>query len=49
MAAFRIRETANRILTLANSVRDETLRVELRTVCQRLLADEHALLTRSRS
>ena len=48
MAAFRIRETANRIATLANSVRDDTLRAELQSVCQRLLSEERALLTRSR-
>ena len=49
MAAFRIRETANRIATLANSVRDDTLRAELHSVCQRLLSEERALLTRGRS
>jgi hypothetical protein len=49
MAAFRIRETANRIATLANSVRDEALRAELLAVCERLLSEERALLTRSRS
>ena len=48
MAAFRIRETANRIITLANSTRSENLRRDLLVVCERLLAEETALLTRSR-
>jgi hypothetical protein len=46
MAAFRIRETANRIATLANSTRSETLKRELTAVCERLLAEEAALLAR---
>lgn len=48
MAAFRIRETANRVATLARSVRDERLRAELLAVCERLLAEERALLGLSR-
>ena len=48
MAAFRIRETANRVATLAHSVRDEALRGELLAVCQRLQAEERALLVRGR-
>lgn len=48
MAAFRIRETANRIITLANSTRSENLRRDLLVVCERLLAEETALLTRGR-
>jgi hypothetical protein len=47
MAAFRIRETANRIATLANSARDEALRRELLLVCERLLAEERELLSRA--
>jgi hypothetical protein len=47
MAAFRIRETANRIATLANSARDEGLRAELRIVYERLLDEERALLRMS--
>jgi hypothetical protein len=48
MAAFRIRETANRIITLAKSTRSENLRRDLLVVCERLLAEETALLTRDR-
>jgi hypothetical protein len=48
MAAFRIRETANRIATLANSTRSDALRRELLVVCERLHAEEAALLTRGR-
>jgi hypothetical protein len=44
MAAFRIRETANRIATLANSAQDERLRGELLAICQTLLHEERALL-----
>ncbi|MDX2170384.1 MAG: hypothetical protein SF182_25150 [Deltaproteobacteria bacterium] len=44
MAAFRIRETANRIATLANNATDSALKHELLTVCQRLLAEERTLL-----
>jgi hypothetical protein len=44
MAAFRIRETANRIATLANNAADDALRRDLLTLCQRLLAEERALL-----
>jgi hypothetical protein len=47
MAAFRIRETANRITTLANSAQDEHLRRELLTVCERLLKEERDLLFRT--
>jgi len=48
MAAFRIRETANRIATLANSVHEASLRRELLGVCERLLAEERDLLALSR-
>jgi len=44
MAAFRIRETANRIATLANSAQDENLRRALKVLNQRLMCEEHALL-----
>lgn len=44
MAAFRIRETANRIATLARSVRDPALRRELSAVCERLLEEERTLV-----
>ena len=44
MAAFRIREAANRIATLANSAQNETLRHELLSICQRLVNEERALL-----
>ena len=44
MAAFRIRETANRIATLANSANDGALKRELLMLCQRLLAEERTLL-----
>jgi hypothetical protein len=44
MAAFRIRETANRIATLANNASDGALKRELLTLCQRLLAEERTLL-----
>jgi len=47
MAAFRIRETANRIATLANSARDDGLRRELQRVYERLLSEERSLLTRT--
>lgn len=49
MAAFRIRETANRIATLANSARDETMRRALVATCERLLEEERRLLELSRS
>jgi hypothetical protein len=48
MAAFRIRETAHRIETLANSARDDGLRRDLILVCERLIAEEIALLARMR-
>lgn len=44
MAAFRIREAANRIATLANNANDGALKRELLKLCQRLLAEEHTLL-----
>ena len=44
MAAFRIREAANRIATLANSAQYESLRHELLSICQRLVNEERALL-----
>jgi len=44
MAAFRLRETANRIATLANSAADERLRSTLIAVCDRLLQEERELL-----
>lgn len=44
MAAFRIRETANRIATLAHSASDPALRSELLIVCDRLLEEEGRLL-----
>jgi hypothetical protein len=47
MAAFRIRETANRIATLANSARDDALRHALLATCDRLLAEERDLLART--
>jgi hypothetical protein len=48
MAAFRLREAANRIATLANSAQDERLRSELIAVCDRLLQEEHDLLATAR-
>ncbi len=44
MAAFRVRETANRIATLANNAHNEALRQELLSICQRLMQEERALL-----
>jgi hypothetical protein len=44
MAAFRVRETANRIATLANSAQSEDLRRELLAICQRLMKEERLLL-----
>lgn len=44
MAAFRIREAANRIATLANSAQDAALRQELSAACERLLNEERRLL-----
>jgi hypothetical protein len=44
MAAFRVRETANRIATLANNAQNEALRQELLSICQRLMQEERALL-----
>jgi hypothetical protein len=44
MAAFRVRETANRIATLANSAQNERLREELLAICQTLLREERTLL-----
>lgn len=49
MAAFRVRETANRIATLANSARDECLRSMLIAVCDRLLREERDLLAATRT
>ncbi len=46
MAAFRIRETANRIATLAHSAADDRLRQDLLRVCKTLLADEQGLMKR---
>ncbi len=48
MAAFRLRETANRIATLAHSTHDERLRSELIAVCDRLLQEERDLLANTR-
>lgn len=47
MAAFRIRETANRVATLANSSQDDELRHTLLQVCERLLGEERDLLSRT--
>ena len=44
MAAFRIHETANRIVKLAHGAHDPGLRSELSAVCERLLEEERALL-----
>lgn len=44
MAAFRVRETANRIAVLANSTGNGELREKLLAICQRLLREERALL-----
>ena len=44
MAAFRVRETANRIATLANNAQNEDLRRELLAICQRLMKEERLLL-----
>lgn len=44
MAAFRVRETANRIATLANSAQNEDLRRALLAICQRLMKEERLLL-----
>lgn len=44
MAAFRVRETANRIATLSNSAQNETLRRDLMALCRTLLREERALL-----
>jgi hypothetical protein len=44
MAAFRIRETANRIATLAQNAEDETLRRSLLGLCQRLVQEQRLLL-----
>jgi len=46
MAAFRIRETANRIATLAHSATDDRLRQDLLRICQELLTDEQGLMKR---
>jgi hypothetical protein len=43
MAAFRVRETANRIATLATSATSEDLRRELLAICQVLWREERAL------
>jgi len=44
MAAFRIREAANRVATLANTAQSETLRSELLAICETLLEEERGLL-----
>lgn len=44
MAAFRVRETANRIATLAQSAQNEALRRELLSIAQRLKNEERLLL-----
>jgi hypothetical protein len=44
MAAFRIREAANRVATLANNAQSETLRRELMAICETLLEEERGLL-----
>ncbi|MBX3028028.1 hypothetical protein KF840_24340 [bacterium] len=43
MAAFRVRETANRIATLAQSAQNEELRRELLSIAQRLKNEERRL------
>lgn len=48
MAAFRIREAANRIATLAASAMDDALRSDLLAVHARLLDAERALLEQGR-
>lgn len=44
MAAFRVRETANRVATLAQAAQDEGLRSALKVLSQRLLDEERGLL-----
>lgn len=44
MAAFRVREAANRIAVLANNADTPGLREALHAICQRLLSEERALL-----
>ena len=44
MAAFRVREAANRIAVLANSAQSDGLRASLLAICERLVAEERALL-----
>lgn len=44
MAAFRIRETANRLATLAHSAHNDDLRHDLKEIWQRLLQEERRLL-----
>ena len=44
MAAFRVREAANRIAVLANSAQNDGLRETLLAICQRLLSEERTLL-----
>lgn len=44
MAAFRIRETANRIATLAPRARSEDLRRQLNEIWEQLLQEERRLL-----
>ena len=44
MAAFRIRETSNRIATLAQNAEDGALRAALLALCQRLQQEERLLL-----
>ena len=48
MAAFRIRETANRIAMLADRTQDPALRRDLQAVQERLLDEERALLATKR-
>jgi hypothetical protein len=44
MAAFRVRESANRIAVLGYGAEDPALRRELAAVCERLIDEERALL-----
>jgi hypothetical protein len=44
MAAFRIRETANRIATLAQRAASQALRRKLLEIGERLIAEERVLL-----
>ncbi|MFN8640611.1 MAG: hypothetical protein U0802_02705 [Candidatus Binatia bacterium] len=49
MAAFRVREAANRIAVLANGAQAAGLRQTLLGICQTLLHEERALLDDDRS